>query len=1014
MSSENQMDKTRENSLANAFRDYLKILEQDEDSNNYAETDKSPQGLVDIDLKPSAGAYNCETTEKIKEAIKESPSPTYKYWNKTLVDLIETYLNNLPTQENNDKTLINGSSNENTPNYTYNRLKQADAAFDFNKEYVRPLEGMYNSSENKTNYIKNRRYDEKGNIFSEPVYSVLQNDKLLQYTKQKYDADNEAPEKNWLRLIMPQYSRRVEIEDLNRNFWVIAQTLSAISYFLFDDDNPITKMFTGISNELLTLWENVLYLWYVGESVTQEREFGAPRVIQIPVRKANLSNNRYDSNNFFTENEYLSDDNLKKYLEKYIKQYNEDKLIFIPYYKIGRYYNNYYSKEYYPYIVLYNRHDNIDSGAPSWKFYKLKYQDGGDVIISPEQYKDKLYGLNFGHGSFSYAYPCSEYAMKKNSIDIEPLRLYAALRTKIDIKAHLKNNELFFDENDFVQVDIYDAGECFLNKLSPYENTGAENDSFITYIAKNINSNNEIILEKNTENKNDERDCTTEQKKYHILTYGTHYSIPYASKALYSDLYSFRAYPSYDELGIFLGEMPSYSVWTKELSFTFSHDKYLGEAYTDSEELRVYQEEEKDDSGQIIKAAGYIPVDDAPIDLNNPDGEKIIDVCIPFIKDFYYDRLGKDRRILNSRPIEAGDIMKLLTISHNKISRDKNSFPIDNVPQTICLNTGVEKEVNFGQYTSPYKTFYNDESDVTLGALLYSPMFIDSSVYYKDYNYTDPSYVNKVYHIDNDPDNDIPLIPEVLREGEELLATDYYSSIWRKKGEGVSEDNYCIKYIIVNKIITPYYNNLYSDYIYSIPMVDGKPDLDGPIYIEPDEEPEEPSEELIEEPAESETSEDENPQPPNNKYMAYEVITMLFYPKGEMFIKIQQRISGGEVTPSGIKLAKDDLTLKEYYVQPGQSVDLTSVWKTTYLNCDKSDVSQETYNQYDPEYTYKDISTGKVRTEPDLEVDSWIKIYDSGINEEMNEDKDNRVHFDYYPYSGFVTRFTAPPEPEEP
>jgi hypothetical protein len=61
-----------------------------------------------------------------------------------------------------------------------------------------------------------------------------------------------------------------------------------------------------------------------------------------------------------------------------------------------------------------------------------------------------------------------------------------------------------------------------------------------------------------------------------------------------------------------------------------------------------------------------------------------------------------------------------------------------------------------------------------------------------------------------------------------------------------------------------------------------------------------------------------------------------------------------------------------------------------------------------------DISTGKIRTEPDLEIDNWIKIYDSGINEEMNEDKDNRVHFDYYPYSGFLTNFTAPPEPEEP
>jgi len=38
---------------------------------------------------------------------------------------------------------------------------------------------------------------------------------------------------------MPKNTRRVEIEDLNRNFWVIAQVITAIGTYLFDPNGPI-------------------------------------------------------------------------------------------------------------------------------------------------------------------------------------------------------------------------------------------------------------------------------------------------------------------------------------------------------------------------------------------------------------------------------------------------------------------------------------------------------------------------------------------------------------------------------------------------------------------------------------------------------------------------------------------------------------------------------------------------------------------------------------------------------
>ena len=61
---------------------------------------------------------------------------------------------------------------------------------------------------------------------------------------------------------MPRYGRKVEIEDLDRNFWVIAQVISAISSYLFDEDNNgVPKLIEGMAREISEIWENVLMLW---------------------------------------------------------------------------------------------------------------------------------------------------------------------------------------------------------------------------------------------------------------------------------------------------------------------------------------------------------------------------------------------------------------------------------------------------------------------------------------------------------------------------------------------------------------------------------------------------------------------------------------------------------------------------------------------------------------------------------------------------------------------------------
>lgn len=62
-------------------------------------------------------------------------------------------------------------------------------------------------------------------------------------------------------LIMPQYKRRVEIEDLNRNFWVISQNLTILNKFMIGLQDGIGKIFQDIFSEIIGLWDNIYSIW---------------------------------------------------------------------------------------------------------------------------------------------------------------------------------------------------------------------------------------------------------------------------------------------------------------------------------------------------------------------------------------------------------------------------------------------------------------------------------------------------------------------------------------------------------------------------------------------------------------------------------------------------------------------------------------------------------------------------------------------------------------------------------
>lgn len=97
-------------------------------------------------------------------------------------------------------------------NITVGDVINANAGNSFNNGlWVKPWENI-----DKDSYGKVRNNDK--------IKRILNDDNFLQFTHNLFA--------KYIRLLMPEYERTVEIEDLNRNFWVIGQVLTGVLSFL--------------------------------------------------------------------------------------------------------------------------------------------------------------------------------------------------------------------------------------------------------------------------------------------------------------------------------------------------------------------------------------------------------------------------------------------------------------------------------------------------------------------------------------------------------------------------------------------------------------------------------------------------------------------------------------------------------------------------------------------------------------------------------------------------------------
>lgn len=188
----------------------------------------TPYAYADI---PSSETGTERKHLSIEDIAGTVPGENDAYWNESVQSLANAF-QSLITQKDKEG---NGVFSDH-----FDAILNGDAAYDFSEKYVHPEKNI-----DDITYLQAR---------TDEIEKVLKDSKYLDYTRK-------AGIEKYLRLIMPQYARRVEIEDLDRNFWVIAQVIGRTCDYLFNPDSLLNSILGNALTEILHLWQNTYRIW---------------------------------------------------------------------------------------------------------------------------------------------------------------------------------------------------------------------------------------------------------------------------------------------------------------------------------------------------------------------------------------------------------------------------------------------------------------------------------------------------------------------------------------------------------------------------------------------------------------------------------------------------------------------------------------------------------------------------------------------------------------------------------
>ena len=394
------------------------------------------------------------------------------------------------------------------------------------------------------------------------VLKQMLNETLLQFTNY-FSIDYDDPAANrgiihsQIRLLMPKNSRWVLVEDLNRNFWVLGNTIGGLCAYLFGAGSPIKDIFERLVNELVQLWENTIFLWMLAAFAlikpctdVHVEMFFVPNDINEPYRK-------YDNFDSF-QSIPSSKARIIANTVAYAKKYQNSNCVMFPMIRKNNYEKNYFDWVFVPFVIFI-----IHEGDGSEKVVVQDLRDKYDYWVQahPSDYAQKLWCAREAPVKYYYYYPLNDVSIKYNEETISH-KYYAGFRPHISVESKkIEHGEIHLTN---VSINFTDAiGESF----------GYDNLTAINYTFKNLSSS----LGNNYKNQTDKIEIISSRTGLDdIETYPSQTN----AQTIVADKYN----------GYYLGEFPS----TYETSAQGKH-------------FRVVSEDSLATQAMLIKIGQYLP-----------------------------------------------------------------------------------------------------------------------------------------------------------------------------------------------------------------------------------------------------------------------------------------------------------------------------------------------------------------------------------------------------------------------
>lgn len=392
------------------------------------------------------------------------------------------------------------------------------------------------------------------------VLKQILNDTLLQFTNYfsiEYGdaAENRGIIHSQIRLLMPKNSRWVLVEDLNRNFWVLGNTIGGLCAYLFGAGSPIRDIFERLVNELVQLWENTIFLWLLAAFALIKpctdihvEMFFVPNDVNEPYKK-------YDNFDNFQSIPYAKARIIANTVA-YAKKYQNSNCVMFPMIRKNNYEKNYFDWVFIPFVIFI-----IHEGDGSEKVVVQDLRDKYDYWVQahPSDYAQKLWCARETPVKYYYYYPLNDVSVKYNE-EVISHKYYAGFRPRISVGSkEIKHGEIHLTD---VSIDFTDAiGESF----------GYDNLTAINYTFKNLSSS----LGNNYKNQTDKVETISSRTSIDDIK-----AYPSDAQTIIIDKYN----------GYYLGDFPS----TYEVSAQGKH-------------FRVVSENSLATQAMLIKIGQYLP-----------------------------------------------------------------------------------------------------------------------------------------------------------------------------------------------------------------------------------------------------------------------------------------------------------------------------------------------------------------------------------------------------------------------